>query len=136
MSPQRQSKEGARERVNARVSPEPRSEGRGSPPPEARERAPFEVTLEGVPIELVVTAARGRLMLEVDEMGEAHLDAAAFRVDDGPWDPLDRVGGRWRRVLSTDELPPGEHEIEVVGADPEGKKHKVSGVFRVRSGQQ
>ena len=91
------------------------------------------VTLEGVPIDLIITAARGRLVLELDEQGgEAPPEAVSFRVDDSPWAPLDRVGRRWRRILSTADLAQGEHRIEVLAAWATGQRRCVEGRFRIR----
>ena len=93
------------------------------------------VTLEGMPIDLVLTAARGRLVLELDELGTAPPpEAVTFRVDEAPWAPLDRVGRRWRRILWTTELTTGEHRIEVMAAWQSGERRTVEGRFRIRGG--
>lgn len=92
------------------------------------------VTLEGVPLDLVLTAMQGKLRLDLDEVAGRPLQRVEYRVDDGDWHVLDQRGRRWQAFFDTDDIVPGVHRLEVRAALGDGARSTAHGVFRVRGG--
>jgi len=89
--------------------------------------------LGGVPLDLLLTAVRGPVRLEIEEAGSAEIEEAKFRIDKGEWTELDRAGRVWRAELTTQELVDGQHTIDLQVHSSEGEQDEVHGAFRVRN---
>jgi hypothetical protein len=59
---------------------------------------------------------------------------AAFRIDGGPWQALERAGRRLRGHFDADEFEAGAHQVELRVTMVDGTERTTSATFRVRQG--
>jgi len=101
----------------------------------AEPRSPLRVfaRLGGVALDQLVTVSGGSLLLEVEGGPSAKYEAVVYRMDAGPWEPLEEVGETWRAELPRDSLAWGFHTLEIMAVDQGGQRGTVEATFRVRT---
>jgi len=89
--------------------------------------------LGGVPLELLLTAVRGPVILEVDEPRGQEFASVRFVVDGADALDLARAGNVWLAQLDTRALNDGTHRYELQAKRQSGRAARVRGTFRVRT---